>query len=181
MNPNIHPFPTSTTQAYLLTARVTEINHTSIRLNNGMTASLALSCLIEPMIDDLVLVCHAGESGCQVIQILARSNTGEVHLRLPQGQALNIQAEQISLISRRKTVIGSAGELEFNALQSLKINASQVLMSVAGTLVQTAKTAIGQFGDLSLSASHLLRLQALRQLITAKKEIKVDSDIIHMG
>ena len=181
MKQNIHPFPAATTQAYLITARVTAVHNRSVQLGNGLNAGLAVSCLVQPVVDDLVLVCHAGDSGCQVIQILARSHDSEISLRPATGQALNIQAEQLSLISHKRTLIGSAGDVDISVLKNMNINAGQVLMSVAGSLIQTAKTAIGQFGDLSLNAAHLLRLQALRQLITAKKEIKVDSDIIHMG
>lgn len=181
MNTELRFFPQAADTAELIATQVTAVKGDTLTLANGVTAKTAVSCLVTPNEGDIVLVCNSKRAGATVIQILSRTEPTDLKCNIPEGRAFRLQAEQISLVAREQAEISAGRDVEINALNSLSINSRQMLVHVSESLIQTAKHCLGHFTDWAVQAKHLIRMQGHRQLITARKEIKIDSDIIHMG
>ena len=152
------------------------------RLDDGRAAQRALSCLIEPMPGDRVLVAAAGDDECYVVHVLARGRAERALLSVPGASALTIAQARIDIGATERVAIRSLRDVEVSAVSGvLALNARNLFATVSDSLVENARHYVGRIGDFLLDVSSLLRAHGKQALVTAEEDIKMDAKRISMG
>lgn len=149
-------------------------------LANGRQARRAASCLLEAQAGDLVLV---GESAaaCHVLHVLERSGA-EAALSVPACRSLALRQANVSVHAVDSLTLVSAGEARLMTLTgSLTLQAPNLFVTVAESLVQQARHLLSRAGHCLLDVRHLFKLHAQDALLTAERDIKADAERISMG
>lgn len=168
----------------LLETRVAmRLDSTHYLLADGRPASRALSCLVEPLAGDVVLVAQ-GDSGCHVLHVLTRGDgaTETVALSLPGDGAMAWRARRFSLHALDAIDLVSARDASLTAAGgNLSLVARNLFATVSDSLVQQARHVVGKAGHYLLEVRQLLRLHGQDVLMTAERDIKADAERISMG
>lgn len=150
-------------------------------LANGRQARRAASCLLEPQTGDLVLVGGSAGATCHVLHVLERSGA-EAALSVPACRSLALRQANVSVHAVDSLTLVSAGEARLMTLTgSLTLQAPNLFVTVAESLVQQARHLIGRAGHCLLDVRHLFKLHAQDALLTAERDIKADAERISMG
>lgn len=150
-------------------------------LGNGVRASRAVSCLVEPRAADRVLASAGADGRWHVLHILAREAGGAAQLSVQGADALALRQQRVSLHAVEALELACAGDASLTSARTLSINARTLFCTVAGTLVEQAAQYVGRMGQYLLDARELLRLHGQHALITAERDVKVDGERISMG
>ena len=186
---NATPF-VATPQAAAETAASTSLIETRIAvvfddgrclLANGSRAERALSCLVEPVAGDRVLVC-AGEGGAYVLHILARPGNVDAHLSVPGADSVSLRQPRIAMMAAESLELASAADASLSAVSgTLSLTGQNLFSTFTDTIVEHASHCIGKFGQCLLEARQLFRLHGEHALITAERDVKVDGERISVG
>ncbi len=150
-------------------------------LGNGVRASRAVSCLVEPRAADRVLASAGADGRWHVLHILTREAGGAAQLSVQGADALALRQQRVSLHAVEALELACAGDASLTSARTLSINARTLFCTVAGTLVEQAAQYVGRMGQYLLDARELLRLHGQHALITAERDVKVDGERISMG
>jgi len=151
------------------------------QLQCGLVAVRALSCLVEPVRGDTVLVAQVQ---CEVIivSIVSRSSDAALTLVSQPGQGIAVKAASIALTSENGVSVHAQDSIKlsapFGTLQTISAN---LMQSVAGSLVTVAQTIINKTTHFQLNAEESIVSQAKVQSITAENDLFMDADRINMG
>lgn len=173
----------STFESSLMAGKVTAVNEGGELLINGhIKANRAVSCLLTPQLQDLVLYWLDSEHTAWVISILSAPVTEHRELALPENQALVVNTETLTINASDSIRLNALKEINLNvALGKLNECARSACQMIHGSLVQLTKHLISKSDYIDFHAEKLLKSHATQQLITAEKDIKVDADRINMG
>lgn len=153
-------------------------------LADGRQASRALSCLVDPVAGDLVLVAQA-DGGCHILHVLARDEAEgprAVALSVPGEGGMALRARRFSLHALEEIELVSARDLSLTAATgALSLVARNLFATASESLVQQARHVVGKAGHYLLEVRHLLRLHGQDALITAERDLKADAERISMG
>jgi hypothetical protein len=164
-------------------------------------AKRAVSCLVEPVADDIVLVALAPNGAAYVLAVLEReegaratlSTDGDLEIRQRHGRVTIAAQEGIDLIAAKAvSVIGH--ELQVNVAEgslvgrSLKVLA-HTLDSVLERLSSRVKHAHRTVEEtdtlraerIDYSATSTMSLHGENAIVTAEQLVKVDGAQIHLG
>lgn len=179
----------STFESALMAGKITSVRQDGQLLINGhVQAQRALSCLLVPSQDDLVLywLDVPGDENSSpkawVISVLSSAHNNAKEIALPDNQDVKLNANNV--------IVNAADSIKLNAVKEININvalgklnecARSMCQMVQGSMVQLTKHLISKSEYLDFTAQKLLKSHATQQLITAEKDIKVDADRINMG
>ena len=168
---------------YLVETKVVvSLGDNAYLLNDGRAARQALSCLVQPEIDDQVLVASSENGSCFVVHILHRKNNQVANLSVPGAEQLCINQAQVSVTAKDNIALNCLTNIDINAATGvLRLNASNLFTTVSESLVQNVRYFIGQSEQYLVDAKQLLKLHGQQALVTADKDIKVDAERISMG
>lgn len=174
--------PIDSTTAVLRDARVAMVfEDGSCLLDNGARAHRAVSCLVEPLAGDRVLVSLFAEGASHVLHILEREGVA-ASLSVPGAHSLALRQSRIGVHAIESLELGSARDASLTAAGgTLALNARNLFMTVSETIVEQAEHYVGKLGQYLLDVRALLRLHGKDALVTAERDVKVDAERISMG
>jgi hypothetical protein len=164
-------------------------------------ATRAVSCLVAPERDDVVLVAGERRGRCYVLAVLERPDAsdlriqvdGNLTLELPQGRFAVAAEEGLDLLSKGAVsmvadrIDGCAREGNFT-LDSITVVAGAVTTTLQ-RLFQAVKQAFRRVeeiehvraGQIDYASEGTLRLHGQNTLISARQLVKADGGQIHLG
>jgi len=171
----------ATREVELRTATVASREGAQIRLLGGAVAKLGASCLLQPEPGDLVLVAQAAQAF--VVSVLQRvPHSTACELGVAGVERLALAAPEIAIHAERRLCLSALLECEVTAAAGvLRLNAQNLAMTVADSIVEVADEVITQAKVITHRAEELLSTLAKRQLWVAEKEMRVDAETIQMG
>ena len=151
------------------------------QLQSGLVGYPALSCLVEPLVGDTVLLAEVQQE-VVIVAIVSRSSCSTLTLSSEQGQGLEIKAASIALTSENGVHVHAQDSIKLSApFGSLQTISASLIQSVAGSLVTVAQTIINKTTHFQLNAEESIVSQAKVQSITAENDLFMDADRINMG
>ncbi|MEW6262380.1 MAG: DUF3540 domain-containing protein [Thermodesulfobacteriota bacterium] len=161
-------------------------------------------CLLEPEINDLVLITHGGRAGGFILSVLMKE--GDLSRITLKGQA-RLEAEEFTLAADRKTAIeapdiqieGLRGRLNFLSFalntghMSAVIEKAEIVARNAHLLLNRLTERLNncfrwvenldqlKAGRISRMVKERFSLKARQALIRADEQVTVDADQIHLG
>lgn len=213
MQQNIIPLPQSNTELCTGVIKFKHVEYCIVHASNGLHQSQkAASCLIEPQVGDVVMLCKTGDVS-YIIAILQQAQpktsinlTGDINLstagalsiHAAKGLDLHTQGKLSQLCSELQQVstqhIVTTTDLNVHSQQSkltteqAQIHAEQCHSFINRVYqradqvmrwVETIETA--QIGNLVQSVRQTWNARSNNTVITAKQDVKVDAQRIHMG
>jgi len=155
-----------------------------LRLDDGRAAQPALSCLLQPMVGDQVVVWQ-GPDQAYVTQILLRTAeamAAEAVLSVAGHSRLSIRQAQLDLTASEVLKLRCLDDVELTSLRgAVRTSARDILSAASDSLVQTARHWIAQAELAALQVTGLLRAHSQQTLITAEKDMKLDAERISLG
>ncbi|MBF0469874.1 MAG: DUF3540 domain-containing protein [Gammaproteobacteria bacterium] len=179
---------------------------TTLLHGTAHTATVATSCLVQPIVGDKVLLWQDSEE-CFIIQILKRESNhvtteischgplsikSDAQLNLSAADEIGLQSQQIHLCSHREQHVANhflfTGREAKVFLSRIDLSAERVvcrIKSLMQSLVDSVRT-VKRLESVTASkliqrASELFSVDSRRVLIGAKKEVRIDGEKIHMG
>lgn len=151
-------------------------------LTSGRQAMRAVSCLVEPLAGDVVLVAQS-EATCHVLHVLERGSTHTaIAVSAPGNKEMSLRGNKLSMYALETIDLMSARDLNVTAATgNLSLNARNLFATVSESFVQQSRHFIGKAGQYLLDVRHLLKLHGQDALITAERDIKADAERISMG
>jgi hypothetical protein len=150
------------------------------RLADGRLAAQALSCLITPEPEDLVLVLPTG-AGLFVTHVLQRE-AAHAQLCAPGMNLLTIAQPGVEVHATNHLALRSGGDLDLESPQgSVRIAARNFVASVTDALVQNAQHLVTHAQHCVLQVAALLRIHGRQTLLTAQDDMKLDAERISLG
>lgn len=169
-------------------------------------AMRARSCLVQPLIGDLVALSETGEQAAYITAILERTGEEPLTLKLPPGTvihaedgALELRADTLALRSRALSIESDQAHLNVEQVVGVGQRASWSFGAVKFTaeLMETFAERVLQFSrwsqrlvdgpdqvrarQVDYRAEQTMQLQAQVMIANADKLFKADSDQIHLG
>ena len=152
-----------TLEARIFTGRVAGIGNGTFRVlagNSALTASLAASCLLEPRVDDTVLLACLENGTDIILSVLFREATAPSCVRLPRNSAIECPGElTVRAASSLDLQSGRALCLESDDLRVSAVTASATAVKVntvsdtaefcCRTLTTLGQTAVSVFRSLT--------------------------------
>lgn len=138
MQQNVIPFFRQESDCAMLTATVKATSGQAVIIDTGATilnASIAFSCLVEPLPGDKVFINRVG-ADYYIVSILQRSAHANMALAFPGDVQFNARAGAIAMVAKR--------ELDFTGAEAIR-------MTAAKTHINSAETALNS-GHLSVNA-----------------------------
>ena len=146
-----------------------------------LDASRALSCIVEPKVNDQVLL-YCGNGGDRfILAVLARESSCPAILNIAGHESMIIQSEMLTLRGHSQVDIQSRNEMNISCLETIRINAGNILETARQSLVQLATTHIAKSQNIAFNAKQLFRTHGHHQLISADADVKIDGERINMG
>jgi hypothetical protein len=217
MNPNVIPIHTNQDDCQLVRASVKGVSKQSLMIDFStgvVNARTAFSCLVAPMVGDIVLVSQSN-GDYHVLAVLERAAEQDMALNFPasvkmtalNGQIDMIAGKDVNLLSTTKTNLLSAeinmtsGEMNVNAgkltahttdveshSQSMKMY-TQMFSSVARQVNQKTDILVRwveqvetlNIGNLIQNVRKNYTSHSDQAVITAKKDMLINGERIHMG
>lgn len=150
------------------------------RLSDGRLAAQALSCLITPMPDDLVLVVPTN-AGLFVTHVLQRE-AADAQLCAPGMDRLTIAQPNLEMHAANHLALRSGGDMDLASPQgSVRVTARNFVASVTDALVQNAQHLVTHAQHCVVQVAALLRMHGRQALITAQDDMKLDAERISLG
>ncbi len=191
-----------------ISGRILQIQDSHIHIEHcGHTiyAKKAFSCLVEPMIDDIVLVSQDEYQQFYVIAILQRDEASLMNIQLAanttlsSSQKLTFHSEQINQLS--KVSLQKTGEATFDFQQGLikgdKLHSHiRHIHSISDLISTMAKQAIQKFNcyvrksevsdqvqaaQMGRKVDGLYTMNSKHTIMVSQKDTKIDGEHIHMG
>ena len=163
---------------------IERLNDGRVRLDNGLTARPALSCLIRPRAGDRALYTQSESGDCFLLQLLARAEGEEPRavLTVPGARGLDLHQASVTISATEKINLRSRKDLEATAATgTLRLNARNLFTTVSEALVENALEHIAHVGGYALKVRELLRIHGRQGIVTAEKDLKMDAERISMG
>ena len=152
------------------------------RLQDGLCARQATSCLITPQAGDRVLLVCMADDSHYVLHVLSRQDKRSATLAVPGTERLSIQQGSIDVSATQAIAMRAGGEVAITALHGpLSLGAPNIFTSATESLVHTARSYVGQVEQLLFKASQLLRLHGEQVIVTARQDAKIDAERISLG
>lgn len=191
---NITPLPTALSGNAMLPQSqigiITQVSHDELyQIDNTpiSCAKQALSCLVKPQLGDKVIYWQLNDEKW-VLAVLENTHTAPASdasarsISLPNQQAINIEADKLSVTARKRIALSSLEDIQINAaMGKLSISAARCYQSIRESLVQMSKQFIQRGEYVDQQASKLMKSHAGHHVMTADHDIKVDADRINMG
>ena len=150
-------------------------------LKSGATAVRAISCLVQPMAGDTVLVVLEEETS-YILSILHRQAQAPLTICASEDQGINLKTKFLSVISQQSISLQALTDFDIKApFGALKTNSANLFQSVRGSLVTTAKNWVSSTDDYQLNAKGSMITRAKVQIINADDDLFVDAERINMG
>ncbi|NCF44104.1 MAG: DUF3540 domain-containing protein [Proteobacteria bacterium] len=144
-------------------------------------ATRALSCLIEPLPGDRVLVAVDGEESV-ILSVISRSGQATVSLRPANGGDLQVSAPAISLTADREIEVQAQTSVmlcaPFGAVEAV---AHSLTQSVSSSVVTVADSIVEKARNVHLTADESIITRARVHSVTADQDLFMDADRINMG
>ena len=217
MNPNVISMYKTQASCDLVQAVVKAVGkeHIVIDISEGIVnATKAFSCIVEPCVDDVVLVNRSSDI-FHVLSILERPQVDKMNLNFPgdvkltsaSGKIELLAADGINIVSAAdasitsKTLNMTTADLRLHAntlkttindidvfSKNIKIN-TKVLDMVAKQISQKTDVLVRwvegvetlSIGNLIQNVRQSLTSHSNQAVITAKKDMRIDAERIHMG
>lgn len=136
------------------------------------TVRVAVSCLVEPMTGDLVLVTAAG-GVCYVLAVLERDCTQERTIRIDLGGSdLNLRAANV--------VVEVEKNLELEA-ENLRTNAELSVQSASTQVVNVTGVSMLNANSIAMEGRQSLTMHTQLGAIQASALLKIDGTQMHFG
>ena len=191
-----------------VSARVTKIQDSHIYVeHNGRSLSTqkAFSCLVEPMINDIVLLSQDQHKQFYVIAILQREESLLMNIQLATNttlastENLTLHSEQINLLSKKSLQKTAEATFEFQQglIKGEKLHSHiQHIHSFSDIISTMAKQAIQKFNSyvrksdisdqvqaaqMSRKVDGLYTMNSKHTILISQKDTKIDGEHIHMG
>lgn len=161
--------------------RITQVlDNSTCCLQSGRCAQRAVSCLVAPSVDDLVIVISIDDS-LFITDIAARKSDATICI-FPQKGGLTIKAEELTLVGERMGRLQSGGDLELSApAGSLKVVANSIMQSLSGAFVVISKLFLSKSDVINLEANQTMVSKSKQHFISATEDIHMDAQRINMG
>jgi hypothetical protein len=151
-------------------------------LDDGSTATRAMSCLIEMQVGDRVLTLLTSAGDCFVLHVLARQQIDSVTVSAPGADLLRIQQAAVVLASTGRIALHALKDVEINACGgALRVTARDMFQNVSGAFVENVRQYVGEAEHYLLEVKQLLRQHGQHVMVTAESDVKVDAERISMG
>jgi hypothetical protein len=183
--------------------------------SGSYVAQKAVSCLVEPIEEDKVLIAGNEEDGLYVLAVLERASLRETTLRFETDVSLKLQQGRLSVAAQDGISLASAKDIGL-ASPEIDVHTSKAELS-AGSLLFSGDFWLGHVSKLRLIAARLetivervsqqmkhchrrveqtdslragrldylvdklLSLRGRYSMLTAKEDVKIDGERIHMG
>ncbi|CBL44809.1 Hypothetical protein HDN1F_12260 [gamma proteobacterium HdN1] len=203
----IHPLPARQSAAAFHHAKVLggDSAHFMLQGSQGVFAArCAVSCLVVPVAGDQVLV-SSSDNVHYILAVLTHDASAAAELRLPpktqikcsehleiQGTQIGIQSADLNLTSVRSHWISGALKLYANRLdaQHEEVNfRAGTVQSLMQRVVQRADTVMrwvegvetANIGQCIKTVREAWTLHAKHAVLTARSDVRIDGERIHMG
>lgn len=176
------PAPSPTGPQWLEANIALELGEGKYLLDDGRMAQPALSCVVQPMLGDKVLVatCEQGEN--YIVHLLARPRSASACLSVPGMQQLNIMQAQLELHASQSLALRALGDVEISTSSGvLRLSARNLFTTVSESLVENVRNYIGQAEQYLLDVEQVLRMHGKQASVTAEHDVKIDAERISMG
>lgn len=144
-------------------------------------ATRALSCLVEPLPGDRVLVVADGDE-LVILSVISRQAQGAVSLRPANGSDLQVNAPSIGLNADREIDLQAQTSVmlcaPFGAVESVAYSLTQ---SVCSSVVTVADSIVEKARNVHLTADESIITRARVHSVTADQDLFMDADRINMG
>jgi len=183
-----------------------QFNNVEIEYNGvPYQAKVSFSCLVQPEINDIVLLAGEPEEGFYILSILERPQSNDMQLNFPgdtflnSGTKLTMSSENLSFISKKTLLKSDSAFLNFNevaatgndvnlSFKTIKLF-SNVMSTIAKHSVQKFKTLVRhteeseqvKAGQLTCDVKGMYTLDSNYSILVSKKDTKIDGERIHMG
>ena len=191
-----------------VSGRIHKIHQGNIQVeHNGklINTQKAFSCLVEPMVDDIVLVSKDQHQQAYVIAILQRDDETQMQVQLApnttlkSSEKLTLHSEQINQLSQKS--LQKTGEATIDFQQGLikgeKLHSHiRHIHSISDLISTMAKQAIQKFNtyvrktdtsdqvqaaQMGRKVDGLYTMNSKHTIMVSQKETKIDGEHIHMG
>ena len=191
-----------------ISGRIHKIQQGNIQVDhNGklINTQKAFSCLVEPMVDDIVLVSKDQHQQAYVIAILQRDDATQMQVQLApnttltSSEKLTLHSEQINQLSVKS--LQKTSEATFDFQQGLirgdKLHShirhvhtiSDMISTMAKQAIQKFNTYIRktetsdqvQAAQMGRKVDGLYTLNSKHTIMVSQKDTKIDGEHIHMG
>ncbi|MFT4906923.1 MAG: hypothetical protein ACI978_000998 [Oleispira sp.] len=191
-----------------VSGRIHKIHQTNIQVeHNGklINAQKAFSCLVEPMVDDVVLISKDQHQQAYVIAILHRNDDTQMQVQLApnttltSSEKLTLHSEQINQLSVKS--LQKTNEATFDFQQGLirgdKLHShirhvhtiSDMISTMAKQAIQKFNTYVRktdtsdqvQAAQMGRKVDGLYTMNSKHTIMVSQKDTKIDGEHIHMG
>ena len=165
------------------------------RLDSGLLAERAYSCLLEPAAGDRVL-CYQGsakvdsKAGMQddsngdlfILAILSRAQQECASLKVPGCRELAIRQPKLGLQATEEISLTSMRDINLTAVSgTIQNRAKQLVQSALGAIVETARERISSADFTQFKSRYLTRIHGQQTMLTADSDIKIDAERVNLG
>ena len=161
--------------------RVVAIVEDRVLLDNGESAKISVSALVQVEVGDLVLVSRSGDYRF-IISILDRNNRHCLQLHSAGATKMTVQVPELIFVAE-KSISQYAGEKIQLACPkgSILTQAKNVMATVTNNLVHTAARFFSRSDQTQIEASELMTIRTEHGLIEARKDLRMNAEHINMG
>ena len=163
-----------------------------LRLQSGVAARCAASCVIKPQLGDSVLCSIPSNGDCATILMVLERFEPELPLVMESSSALEMRFPQMSVLSERVEVVAEHVEVNVGVLKRIADRVDdtvEYLTQTIGTFFMRAKRSIRRVDELDETRAGHLRLEspALVELhgavtaVSGEQLIRLQGKQIHMG
>lgn len=150
-------------------------------LQNKGLATRALSCLIEPLPGDRVLVAADGDE-LVILAVISRQAQATVSLRPANGGDLQVSAPAIGLTADRGIDLQAQTSVMLCApFGAVELVAHSLTQSVSSSVVTVADSIVEKARNVHLTADESIITRARVHSVTADQDLFMDADRINMG
>lgn len=169
-------------RAWFAARVVAQLTDGHLQLEDGSSARLALSCLVQPEPGDQVL-CWAGDTGHTfVLHVLTRQNAQQVNLAVPGATEVCLGASRLVLHAESRLQLLSLNDLDLQAgAGGLNLLARHIQITALETLLQSARELVGRCEHWLQQADGVARLHGRQTLLSADEDLRADAHRISMG
>lgn len=172
-------------QREMIPAQIIEAGKSGVyRLDNGLSARRACSCVLMPDKGDRVLVYPVSGTGCTayILHVLEREASSNAAISIPGCEELDIQQQRLRLTAAQEIALACAGTISLTSVAgAIQVKARQWVSSILGSIVETARERVSRADFTQFSSSVMTQLQSKQAIIMADEDIKIDAERINLG
>ncbi len=177
---NVIPFSGPKHQVRFRCDRVLDQKDDHYILEEGGMALCSASLVRPPDVGDQVVIAQTEECSF-ILSILVASGPETACLAFPGANQLRVVANHIDIVGKKTASINAVNEVSIRSSSNLRLSCKNLTSAVAQSMISIAQHWLTKCDFGSVEAKDLLRTDANNQIVTAKKDLRMDAERINMG